>query len=84
MLFPISLTTAFGQSALPLVEKLKAGITYLASDELEGRKSGTVGDSLAAIFIRERFAENGATLMGYNGFQYFGVISDVVAGSKTA
>lgn len=84
LLFPISLTTAFGQSALPLVEKLKAGITYLASDELEGRKSGTVGDSLAAIFIRERFAENGATLMGYNGFQYFGVISDVVAGSKNS
>lgn len=84
LLFPISLTTAFGQSALPLVEKLKAGITYLASDELEGRKSGTVGDSLAAIFIRERFAENGATLMGNNGFQYFGVISDVVAGSKNS
>lgn len=84
LLFPVSLTTAFGQSALPLVEKLKAGITYLASDELEGRKSGTEGDSLAAIFIRERFAENGATLMGYNGFQYFGVISDVVAGGKNS
>jgi len=31
-------------------------VTYLASATLEGRKSGTRGDSLAALYIRDRFA----------------------------
>ncbi len=61
--------------------QMKESVTYLASEDLGGRKSGTPGDSLAAVYIRKMFSEQGARLMGNNGFQYFGVISDVRSGN---
>jgi aminopeptidase YwaD len=40
-------------------EQLKTDITYLASDELEGRRTGTEGEKKAANYIAKRFMENG-------------------------
>jgi len=56
------------------LKQLKADIGYLASDELEGRETGTVGEELAAAYISQRL-----TRMGISGlfegtepyYQYF-------------
>ncbi|MFH1118415.1 MAG: M28 family peptidase [Bacteroidota bacterium] len=79
----ISLAVSFALEAQTpgiKIEKLKTDVTYLASEELGGRKSGSAGDSLAAVYIRSRLSENGVPLPGSNGFQYFGIISDVRSG----
>ena len=61
-------------------DNLRKHITYLASDELEGRKAGTKGDSLAATYIRDKFRAAGAELQGDNGFQYFSLVAGVSQG----
>lgn len=47
------------------VERLKADIGYLASDELEGRRTGTEGEKKAAAFIEKRYQALG--IQPYNG-----------------
>ena len=61
-------------SDFPSKKQLKADITFLASDELEGRETGTEGERKAAAYIAGRFQEIG--LKGiFDGaepyFQYF-------------
>jgi aminopeptidase YwaD len=55
--------TAVGQRAstqhAPSVERLRAHIEYLASDKLEGRRTGTPGANLAAEYIAREFARYG-------------------------
>lgn len=41
------------------VSKVKADITFLAADELEGRETGTEGERKAANYISKRFLEIG-------------------------
>ncbi len=65
-------------------DNLRKHITYLASDELEGRKAGTKGDSLAATYIRDKFRAAGAVLQGDNGFQYFSLVAGVSQGDGNA
>jgi hypothetical protein len=56
----------------PIFEK---DIEYLASDELEGRATGTDGERKAADYIAERFAKSGVLPKGEEGyFQDFSVI----------
>lgn len=50
------------------VEQLKADVSYLADDKLEGREIGTKGEELAATFIAERYAQIGLTPKGTDGF----------------
>src|SRR4051812_45735211 len=38
--------------------RLKADITYLACDELEGRRTGTEGEHKAAAYIEKRYKES--------------------------
>ena len=47
------------QGARPSVERLRAHITYLASDKLEGRRTGSAGAKLAAEYIAREFARYG-------------------------
>ena len=82
--FALSSSLVFGQIATPQTDKLKTDVTYLASQELAGRKSGTEGDSLAAVYIRKHFSDNGARLLGNNGFQYFGIIAEVIPGPNNS
>lgn len=60
-------------AALP--GKLKQHINILASDSLEGRRTGTRGEQLASDYISKRFAEAGITPAGDNNtwFQSFEV-----------
>ena len=52
---------------------MRSDLEYLASDELEGRETGTQGEALAAKFIADRFKDLGLTPLGNDGsyFQEF-------------
>ncbi|HET6462696.1 MAG TPA: peptidase M28, partial [Candidatus Krumholzibacteria bacterium] len=49
-------------------EDLKNDVSYLASDELEGRFTGSKGEALAQSYIEKRFKEAGLREMGEKGF----------------
>jgi aminopeptidase YwaD len=42
-----------------LIEQLKKDIEYLASDSLEGRRTGTEGEKIAGAYIVQRYKERG-------------------------
>lgn len=48
--------------------KIKEDVAYLASDELEGRQTGTPGEKKAADFIAQRFEEMGIEPRGTEGY----------------
>ncbi|MBE0677851.1 MAG: M28 family peptidase, partial [Bacteroidales bacterium] len=54
----------------------------LASDEFSGRGTGTVGDSLAALFIREEFMKAGLAPFNGSGLQQFRVNTAVESGDR--
>jgi hypothetical protein len=67
-LLALSLATVISVSALaqqpatqvnPSPERLRAHITYLAGDKLEGRRTGTTGATAAANYIADEFARLG-------------------------
>jgi hypothetical protein len=72
---------ASAQTGKSGVDQLSITVSYLASEELGGRKAGTDGDSLAAVYIRSKLAESGAELLANKGFQYFGIIAGVKSGN---
>ncbi len=43
----------------PDVERLRAHVSYLASDKLEGRRTGSAGATLAAEYVAQEFARAG-------------------------
>lgn len=61
-------------------DELQSHITYLASEELKGRKPGTPGGKKAAEYIRHQFDQYGLVLPANNGFQSFKVVTGVTAG----
>lgn len=58
-------------------DNLRKDLTYIASDELEGRDTGSEGQRKAADYIAKRFADLGLTPLASDGkggkgyFQYF-------------
>ena len=48
--------------------RIQEDVTFLASDELEGRQTGTKGEKKAAQYIQNRFKELGLSPKGTNGF----------------
>ncbi|MBE0647276.1 MAG: M28 family peptidase [Bacteroidales bacterium] len=48
---------SFSDSAI--IQRLKTDISILASDSLEGREAGTRGDTMASVYIINRFMEIG-------------------------
>ena len=55
------------------IDQLKADVSYLADDKLEGREIGTKGEELAAIYIAERYAALGLSPKGSD--KYFQTFS---------
>ncbi len=56
----IALSLAVGaQQPTPSLEKLQLHITHLASDKLEGRRTGTEGANRAATYIAKEFSRYG-------------------------
>ena len=62
------------------VEKLQGHIKYLSSDALVGRLTGSPGDSLAALYIRNKLISYGLKPLTGDGFQSYKVTKRVVAG----
>jgi hypothetical protein len=48
-----------GSTSVPSVARLRAHVEYLASDKLEGRRTGTAGADLAAKYIAKEFSRYG-------------------------
>ena len=51
-----------------LIQNLKGHIQYLASDELEGRRAGDLGEQKAVDYIIKQYQELGILPLGDNGF----------------
>jgi len=51
-----------------IVSNLKKHIQYLASDQLEGRRTGTKGELMAMEYIVDQYKKIGLTPKGNNGF----------------
>ena len=47
---------------------MKEDVTFLASDDLEGRETGTIGEKKAAAYIIDRFKKIGLKPAGTNGY----------------
>lgn len=58
-------------------KKLEEHVSFLASDQLKGRKPGTEGIEKASEYIRKYFNNNKLELLGDNGFQEFNVTTGV-------
>jgi aminopeptidase YwaD len=62
------------------VDELKKHISYLASEQLKGRRTGTPGDSLAAEYIRKELKQTGLVPLYDMGFQKFRVTDKIIPG----
>lgn len=65
-----------------LPEELEQHVSYLASDDLQGRYPGTEGDRLSAEYIAGEYDKAGIKRLAENGFQYFEVVVSAEAGEK--
>ena len=81
-----------GPSAQPQAQSLHSDITsqeiidhisFLASDMLKGRRSGSAEAQAAAYYIKKQFLENNLVLLGKNGFQTLEVLQSLSRGSNT-
>jgi aminopeptidase YwaD len=88
VLLLVPAVAGFAQHSSPDItaEELKAHVRYLASDELEGRGSGTEGNRKAAQYIAKAFEEYGLKPAGKNGtyFQEFEFVASVKLGPANA
>lgn len=65
-------------------DDLKSHISYLASDDLKGRYTGSPGSREASEYVRDQFRDAGLKLMGQEGFQSFEVVVSVKAGENNS
>ncbi len=71
-----------GQSPVKFTPDAAMGhIQFLASEQLQGRKSGTAGAFLAADYIRGEFMAAGAMPFANGGFQEFEIITGISTGN---
>lgn len=70
------------QQATITLDELTQIAGRLASDEFAGRGTGTGGDSLAALFIREEFLKIGLAPFKDSGLQQFQVNTAVESGDR--
>ena len=66
------------------VQELQKHIRYLSSDALRGRETGSQGDSLSAVYIRNELTSYGYKPFSGNGWQNFSVTKRVLAGKNNA
>ena len=67
-------------------DELRDHVRYLASDALEGRRTGMSGANKAAEYVAGEFARYGLRPLGENGtyFQYYEVVTDIKLGKYNA
>ncbi len=64
------------------VPELREHLTYLASDNLMGRKAGTAEGRMAARYIADFFNALGIVLLDEEGYQHFDIITSVQPGEN--
>jgi hypothetical protein len=87
ILFLVSIiwcASIFAQKTAITAEELKKDVSFLASDSLKGRKPGTPESFVAAGYIRDQFSAAGLKLIGFKGFQYFDITTDVATGNNNS
>lgn len=62
--------------------ELREHVYYLSSDDLEGRKPGTEGDSLSIQYISEQYRNAGISPVNGSYIQQFEVISNIILGDQ--
>ncbi len=55
--------------------RMKSDITYLASDQLEGRLTGSAGELKSSMYIADQFKQNGVSPLGNDSGSYFQTFS---------
>ncbi|HEX7584441.1 MAG TPA: PA domain-containing protein, partial [Prolixibacteraceae bacterium] len=84
LIFIASLAVSFSKDKVKSPEakvaELKKHVSYLASDELKGRLTGTEGDSLAATYILKELTKYGLVPLTDKGFQRFRVTDKIING----
>lgn len=84
ILFLAALACTFAQEKPKSSEisatELKKHVSYLASDALQGRKTGMPGDSLAAEYEHKVLTQEGLIPLFGNGFQHFRVTDKIIYG----
>ena len=65
-----------GKTDIQITDNLKAHIQYLADDKLEGRRTGTKGEELAAEYISNQFKAIGLAPKGTESFPQNFVVND--------
>src|SRR5687767_15149852 len=70
------------QSLEPNVERLKKDVTHLASDALDGRRTGTAGADEAARYIAGEFSKIGLKAGVTRYLQSFPYVAGVELGKK--
>ncbi|MEI6677936.1 MAG: M20/M25/M40 family metallo-hydrolase [Mariniphaga sp.] len=84
VLITISFSNEKKRSADVTVNELKNHVSYLASDKLEGRFTGSNGDSLAAEYIRGELKKSGLKPMVDKGFQHYRVTDKIITGPSNS
>jgi Zn-dependent M28 family amino/carboxypeptidase len=86
LLSSVSVAQKLTRSDKEMIKYLKINLSYLASDNLEGRRAGTIGESLAADFISNKFKEIGLEPKGDSDsyFQPFTVTDGKKIGNSTS
>ncbi len=79
VVFPFSFSPV-KKTQVVTVNELKQHVSYLASDKLKGRLTGSNGDSLAAEYIRGELKQCGLKPLYDNGFQHFKVTDKIITG----
>lgn len=70
-LFLMMTVSACAQDVRVDRDRLLRDVQVLASDALEGRKTGTVGNKMAQVFIEERYKELGLKRLGDSYYHMF-------------
>jgi aminopeptidase YwaD len=65
-------------------KELQEHIKYLASDSLKGRMTGSEGDSLTAVYIKNELASFGFTPLTGDGLQRFKITKRVIPGKENS
>ena len=55
LFFSFSSLLLIGQEKQEIIKNMTEDVTYLASDKLKGRATGTISEKLAAEYIRSKF-----------------------------
>jgi aminopeptidase YwaD len=83
ILFILIILSSKGNSQVTIGE-LQGHIKYLSSDALVGRLTGSPGDSLAAVYIKDKLTSYGLKPLTGDGFQRYKVTKRVTAGKSNS